>query len=1105
MKFKKILSFLSVISLSSTIACFSSSCSSKDSIPDQIINADHSWEDVEMLKNQIVNGTERKAGIDFRASKSLQKAYLYEEEYKKEKRELAQSNIELELDEMKLSQNPSSNDAYNMLEENAEEGEIKGFDWTLIYRYMDDTKNQIYQNINSIKNITEKDKAELYNDVDKELNIILFDAKNQQLDYDGTIEYIDQQTHIYVVEKLHNKSKKMIASNLLQDYVSSTDFKINEQLLDSDTVSFKKWEEASTEQRKNIETQMVPLLFTYQKLPIDSQTAIDDYVFGFSINKIEWETLFDASVSITFHLWDEHNELLASTNFDDIKVQDNFLGKKQSVSSYINALSLKEIEEPAEYTAFKNTIEGLNVKFDNKYFIDNEKLTSIADYEIDKQKLSDEQIEAFNKLLTEGKVNVGGLVNFTDDPEHNSGTLHINICLYTKLESYKNIQIYETQQDVFDILLQNTKDELTKSVSLDEMAMGSIVETTNHTLTAYDYYSDDKQLDTINSYKKRTSDLNKLAISYLAINSVSTLANTIIDAVTGNTLFALVDVVMFAAETYAMIFTYEKIKDFKKAATDQHDDFISVRNSDDYQDLKANVAKNNIYQVRRELEDEFLDTTTPDEHVNGVDIPLSPEELISRFEKKYSLTRKDAVKKVTEKENNIAKIAITTFANALPALSNGLRQLAFSSSVSAAVKALKVSDYATNYAHRLALLVPTTAKAPTRFMSFSGIQSLDFTSSVQIWDNTFGGFDVDNYVSAITKDLEDLTAHNVSTHKIGFDLESIKTADPIQKAHLKRDVIYGRISDADASLENIFIFRNDVKAGHNPFSDQNFLQTWKDTAKEQIDRQLQTIVGKTSVVREADITYTELIEQHFTHTRDYLTKEIDNIFDNVIPNLSEGDKLLLTKEIEIKAASCNFERSVKAAAEGTFSPVANVALGDRIRHLPVRQDMQGNVQILTGNYEAFGNEYSRQAYLNSIDSASVTHSKFMEYKLKTESSAQDFMVKYEHDKLLKKYTPIDVEPLNETILSKAISPEEKARIIGESTDILSQKVNAKDTIQDVYDFPLTYEQDIKQVKDAADKVYTTVTVVTTIVSSLIGIMKEVMDVLLDRLQIAPIV
>ncbi len=758
MKLKKVISFFSSILLCvsvSTTSVFLTSCSKHKDFLEEFMDADHTWEDVEYKKNSMISGIERNSGIEWRSSKKLQAKYLKEEDYTKERAETYQSNLELELDKFKEEPNASANDAFDLLNEEEEKENLTTFDWALVNKHIDGLRNEIHDKISSIDGLTDKDRASLYDSASKKFNEILFNAKNQKSDFQGTMDYVNLEVEKYIKEELPSASNKMIAQNSLYSFVTSQDFSINQQLLDGDgSFSFRSWEKStSDEEKRTIEDKMLSNLFTFEKLPVNKGTVSDKYSFSFKISNLEWNNLTTAKINIVFILSDvESQEQLASFEFPDIEVTDNKQGFAIALEQYIEKISLDKNEDAPGYRSFKSEVENSAIKIGDKKFITNDLLSSVVSLNLDS--LSQKEKEDIAQVSSKNLISFGAFCDFKDDDQKTSGTVNFNLCIYDPLALSSPDQqenpVFIQQKNIISFPLSVDLNDDAKDVLFNENSVVSATESVSSALSSYEYYASKENLDDVEKNAKQTTSIHDVAISYTFFATLTNVASFVVDALVGTT-FIVLDIASFAIDIYEILDTVPWTKTAKETAAEQKKEFLEARNSDEFKKIQKAVNEGNLRQTQREIENkakEFLTKSQDTPNCYGITVP---EELIKNFEEKYGLNRENAVKKIDSTQRDIINFALVTAGSTIQTLGQALKLILWEKATTFFQKSIKIMDF---NAYSMAILPGFARDRISTFITPGNMQDVAFCARNDIFINELKLFDMDVGYEMIAKDYK---------------------------------------------------------------------------------------------------------------------------------------------------------------------------------------------------------------------------------------------------------------------------------------------------------------------------------------------------------------
>ncbi len=930
MKIKKIFTILSLCALIPAVSTLSTSCSKHEDVLEDFLDVDYTWDDVEHKKNSMINGIERNSGIEWRSSKKLQAKYLKEEDYTKERAETYQSNLELELDKFKEQPNASANDAFDLLNEEEQKENLNTFDWALVNKHMDGLKNDVYAKISTIEGLTDKDKASLYDDVCKKFNEILFNAKNQKLDFQGTMDYIDSEIDKYITEEIPSKSKKMIAQNSLYSFVTSQDFSINEKLLDGDgTFSFKLWEQSSTDQEKKaIEDKMLSNLFTFEKLPVNEGTVSKEYSFSFKINDLKWTNLITTKLNITFVLADKDSkEELASCDFSEIEVIENKPGLTAIFGPYLQKITYDKNEDPATYTSFKKQVEADGVNIDGEKFLTNDLIQYIASINLNSLSLSEK--EQFAEVTSNNSISFGAFCEFVDDDQKTSGTAILTPCIYDpsilSSSEDKGAAIIAKSENKLSFSLAVSINDDAKEVLFNEDSVISTVDSINSSLSSYDYYANENNLKEVEKNANDTTHIYGAEISYIVFGSLSNVISFIVDAATAPLLITL-DFGFIAFDVYEMMDSLPWAKTMKEVAHEQRDEFLNARNSEEFKEIEEAVKNGNLRQVQREIETEAKEFLTETKDApNSYEIK-DPEQLIRNFEEKYGLNRENAVKKIGSRQRDKIQLLITSLGGSLQVITNAAKLYLWGQATTFFEKSIRIMDfnaYSMSFLPGLSRDLDDLRGAAT--ISTSRLQDIAFGARTDMLKKELKLFDTQKAYDLLQKDLAIMekaiengddflfTAHTVldsGLQNVINEYGSIAAAqkDLVGFRHLDSLVLPERAFGSDPTLLAMFqANRSALDEGKHFLDNAEFLTQWHDSLiNEGIPYHYKSLFREKNIP--AGETAASLAKKYMPNTYNYYTEQINKIIDiNYTSKLPEIQKQLLDVDMSIWASTSTYD------------------------------------------------------------------------------------------------------------------------------------------------------------------------------------------------------
>lgn len=901
MKKKGILAILGIVVLMPLVTTSVSSCK-HTADTDTILNVNHSWKDVEELKSQSINGTERLARIEYRSSTQLQRTYANEDDYAEEKREIQQSNLELKLDEIKKEDVLTSDETYKVIEDQTRDEGINTVDWNLIFKQTSSFKQQMVDEINTL-DLTQTQKADLFDQVDKEFNEIITSAKQQKLDQEGTEKFIRDKINNEIKEKITAKKEEMIASNVIQSYIYSEDFEINEQLGVSSTndISLYDWEKASPEEKTNIEQKLIPLLITYEKLPFSS-SKIPNYNFGLKIKDFSWVDRFSAKFTLELFLTKiDSSDKLVSVDITDAQVKDNICGRKKKSKGLANNFVLEQEDENEimTYENFVSRLEKDSYEVDGGTFIPNAFLKDLCVISI-KSEMPADLKEELDYLMSSSQISVGAFVSHTSNFASGSGSVDLKLVIYddtTFNNDDINFVLDEKDGPALTIQLSEPETEEIKDVTMDEMSLFSSVKGLNQTIDAYKYYSDDNNYQYVKDINKKTKKILDFYITYVTLQSVSQFVSMVTDVIGGINVFSLGSVISIGFEVAEMVVTYKTYKKYKNAAQSNLNTYEEVRNSPEYAQVKEAIEKNNLFQTRREAEKEIAEFTDESDSQDILNV-MSPEKLLEEFAKKYGSKPKTMIEK---KAKNIKSLVANGFLYTAPNFFNLFKGIAYSSLIKLPEKTFKLKLFNSS----INQVFPGLASK--QLLSAPSVQKVRWAAEMDLYSNEMKMFSANKMFTAMQNDLEHLkglskTDKRFGTLAISFEQVTVNSiAQDMSTAgkSLQSDVsIFQKsmqsIANCDENILNA-INASKMAAGEGSILENpKFVSFWKETCLTQgIDSQCNSFLNNALGFQ---LPENMRAQDCFPSLTEYYTSSINTGFAN-LDKFSDAQKKLVNSEL----------------------------------------------------------------------------------------------------------------------------------------------------------------------------------------------------------------
>ncbi len=872
----------------------------------------------------MISGVERNSGIEWRSSKKLQAKYLREEDYTKERAETYQSNLELELDQFKEQPNASANEAFDLLNEEEEKESLNTFDWALVNKHADDLKNEIYNKILSIDGLTDKDRASLYDSASKKYNEILFNAKNQKSDFQGTLDYVNSEVEKYIKEELPSASKKMVANNSLYSFVTSQDFSINKQLLDGDgSFSFRLWEKSTSDQEKRtIEGKMLPNIFTFEKLPVNEGTVSNKYSFSFKISDLEWKNLITAKINITFILTDkDSSEELASFQFPDIEVIDSKQGFAIALEQHIEKISLDKNEDAPGYRSFKAEVENTAIEIDGKKFITNDLLSSVASLNLDSLSLNEK--EQIAEVTSNNSISFGAFCEFVDDDQKTSGTVNLNLCIYDPLALSPTGQqenaVFIQQKNTISFPLNVDLNDEAKDVLFNEDSVLSTTESISSALSSFEYYADKKNLDDIEKNAKDTTKIYKFAISYSVFATLTNVASFVVDALVG-TSFIVLDIGSFAVDIYEILDVIPWTKTAKDAAAEQKNEFLEARNSDEFKKIQEAVNQGNLRQSQREVENKAKEFLTESKDTPNCYQITTPEDLIKNFEDKYGLNRENAIKRIDSAQRDIISLAKVTAGSLIQTLGKALELFLWEKATTFFQKSIKIMDFNAFSMSMLPGLARNSYASgkTTVFISSSCIQDVGFCARNDIFINELKLFDMDKGYEMMAKDYK-IIQEAVKEGKeflnpalarfqteYGSILQTFGSVENAKKSLVGLNMLEAVSLPSSAFSSNAFILsalqsnRYTIEEGKHFLDNSQFISQMHDILIEKgLADTYKTRFGE-EILEQGFTSTIEAAKQYMPNSYKYFSEQIDKVMNiNFTSKIPEIQKQLIDTDLSI--------------------------------------------------------------------------------------------------------------------------------------------------------------------------------------------------------------
>ncbi len=689
----KIISGISLGILIPTSLSTITSCSSNKN--NDIFNYDYSWEDVDCLENQMINEVEIKAKNNYEFDSSLQAIYSNEDVYVLEQAQEYQSNLDLDLIKWKSQKGRTSTDIYNLLDERASNDSLSTLNW----KFINDTSKNILSTFNSaidsqFSDLSALERAEFKNQLNSKYNDLMYKAQRKNYGKNDTFGYIRSELNTYIDSLIAKEASKLRAKNTLHDFLLSGEFSINPILLsqpkdNSDiVVSLHNWELASNSEKKQIENSLFPLLATYKKLPVNSETLLNkeqnkNFLLSLSIDSLEWTDPFDASLTITIHVLDSNlNEELASQQLKDIKIEDNIEGIKVAANQIINYVTFDLKSNPASYSAFKNSVLNGDSSQQTNVFVTQDIINQIINFDISNQVGTQEKLSIY-KLQSNSEFNVGAYVSFNDNQTDDfGGFVTVTPCLYV---DSKNIQ-YDTPYIILTDTATNLKSSNTfglpkdpleeeQEIYIDERSVMSYYQCLSDICDQYDYFSNEENKQ---ECQKTLTDVKSTikygAITYATI-ATSSVASLIADVVAQSYGFFAVDLSMFLVfDGLSGYADFSMLLPMKNSIQDQLNQFDAVRSSDDYKAIQKLVVEKNLHQYTKDIFNSIKDFIVQDPSYDSVCNIKEPKDLLSNYSQQ-NISFKELVKKTDQKIKEVFSSAFSIFGEVVTSFTNQLSSI----------------------------------------------------------------------------------------------------------------------------------------------------------------------------------------------------------------------------------------------------------------------------------------------------------------------------------------------------------------------------------------------------------------------------------------------
>lgn len=655
-----------------------SSCSNNKNINTFVAN-DHTWIDVDLQKNQMINGNEHKSRVLYESSPQIRSSYSDEESFVEEQKQEYQSNLELKVETYKNQKVRDSEDVYEMLNDLSISEDNHTIDWRSTNKNFDLIKDSVLSNINSIPGLSDAKRSEIFNETNIELNELLLEAQNSKLCEEESDLFLTQGIKKLIQEKLHEKVEKALAFNELDGLLTNSDFKILSNAINpedsTDTTSLHKlYSElnSSSNLKAQTEDSLLPLLFEYRDLPL-SKSTIPGYELGFNVIDMTWTDCVTANMTLAFYLSDINtHEKLASYKFENISITDNKNGQIEAANKYVDLINFTSLsqENLPEYSAFLNSLKQFDPystnASSNEYFVSQTKLNSLGDIFVS-DAVSNINADSCNGAIVDGVFAIGAIVDFNESISNVSKQISLKLCLYNPNVNSQKDSILSINPNTINLTLNNDSDDQAKEVAVSQLEMTEIQEGFASFVDMYKYLNDPsiKKLHEESSDNANTlSTLHKVKFWMDVVVSASSL---ILDIVTHSFLFAIVDLGLGAFDCWLTNKIKKQFFEQKLLYDKNLSNYKEAKESDIYKEVDKllNDKSNNFQQVLRELTKELNEFTTPSDEFEGARNLKNANKLIEEFKEKYHLLTNEEVlelvKEKTLKFSAIANHAIDTY------------------------------------------------------------------------------------------------------------------------------------------------------------------------------------------------------------------------------------------------------------------------------------------------------------------------------------------------------------------------------------------------------------------------------------------------------------